>query len=82
MKNENASINAKRLKKMREQAGFSQVKLALESDTSLDSLRSYESGRRDLGKAEGYTLLKYAQLLGCKVEDLIIDIGEQNSKEK
>jgi len=76
----NAAINAARLKKMRELKGYSQNQFAVATGTSVNNIKAYENARRDLGRAEGYTLLKYATVLGCKVEDLIICKQEDKSE--
>lgn len=59
------------LKQWRLRRGLSQSQLALISDVKLRSIRAYEQGDLDIGKAQYDTLTALAQALRCRVEDLI-----------
>ena len=59
------------LKRIREEAGISQVKLAEISGVSARMIRYYEQGVKDINKAQAITLYKLAQALECKIEDLL-----------
>jgi len=58
------------LKRLREAAGYTQAKLAEESDVSLRSIQMYEQRNKDINKAQAITLAKIARVLGCDIEDL------------
>lgn len=60
-----------RLQAMRKQAGFSQKKLAQKSGVNLRTLQQYEIRAKDINKAAATTLLSLAQVLGCRMEDLV-----------
>ena len=60
-----------KLKELRERAGLSQTQLALKAGVSPRMIPKYEAGANDINKAQGITLYKIAQVLGCKVEDLL-----------
>lgn len=59
------------LKRIREESGLSQTKLAEESGVSLRMIQHYEQGVKDINKAQGITLYKISQALKCKIEDLL-----------
>ena len=59
------------LKKLREACGMTQAQLAEAANVSLRSLQKYETGERDLAKAEAATVLKIARALDTTVESLI-----------
>lgn len=60
-----------KLKEARVKAGLTQEELSYMTDISLRSLQEYEQGRKPLGKAAAYTVLKLAQTLLCSMEQLI-----------
>jgi transcriptional regulator with XRE-family HTH domain len=57
-----------RLKEVRELHGWSQAKLAEESDVSRDSISNYETGQREAWPA---TAKKLADTLGVEIADLV-----------
>lgn len=59
------------LKDRRLKAGMSQAQLAAASGVNVRMIQKYEQGSNDLNKASGETLLKLAQALGCRMEDLM-----------
>ena len=59
------------LKKIRQANGLSQSELAKKSDVELRSIQMYEQRRNDINKAQGETLYKLANALGCNIEDLL-----------
>ena len=59
------------LKKIREESGLSQGKLAKAAGIGLKSLQFYEQGLRDINKAQALTIYRLAKTLGCQMEDLI-----------
>ena len=60
-----------RLKTIRENRGISQMELARLSGVSIRSIQMYEQRRNDINKAQGETLYKLANALGCNIEDLL-----------
>ncbi|NMD38965.1 MAG: helix-turn-helix transcriptional regulator [Christensenellaceae bacterium] len=63
-----------KLKEIRKQKGLSQSQLAKLSDINVRTIQSYESGARNLNNANLLILLKLANALNCKIENLITDI--------
>lgn len=59
------------LKKIRQANGLSQSELAKKADVELRSIQMYEQRRNDINKAQGETLYKLANALGCNIEDLL-----------
>lgn len=59
------------LKKIRQASGLSQSELAKKADVELRSIQMYEQRRNDINKAQGETLYKLANSLGCNIEDLL-----------
>lgn len=59
------------LKRLRSEAGISQSKLSELSGVNLQMIQKYEQGVKDINKAQADTLYKLAQVLNCKVEDLL-----------
>lgn len=60
------------LKRIRENAGLTQMQLATLSGNSLRSIRGYEQGQRSLGKASTESVLSLCRVLGCRTEDLTL----------
>jgi len=60
-----------KLKKMRENAGLTQVELADLSGVNLRSLQDYEQGHKTLSSAKGDTLLRLSNVLGYSIEDIL-----------
>lgn len=59
------------LKEARENANLSQSQLSELTGVNLHMIQYYEQGRKDLNRAEGYTLYLLAKALGVAIEDLI-----------
>lgn len=59
------------LKKVRESKGISQSQLASQAGINYRTLQQYEQGNRDIHKASVDTVLKLANTLGVKIEDII-----------
>jgi transcriptional regulator with XRE-family HTH domain len=59
------------LKRLREESGLSQNKLAEISGVSIRMIQHYEQGVKDINKAQGITLYKIAKALNCKMDDLL-----------
>jgi len=59
------------LKRIREAAGLSQSQLAAESESALRSIQMYEQRRKDINKAQAFTLAKIARVLGCEISELL-----------
>ena len=59
------------LKRIRKDRGLTQEKLAEVSGVNLRILSYYESGYKDINKAQAITLYSIAQVLECKIEDLL-----------
>ena len=59
------------LKRIRESAGFSQSQLAKASDVNVRIIQDYEQGRRDINKAESFTVYKLSKALNCTMENLL-----------
>lgn len=59
------------LKKHREAAGLSQSKLATAAGVNVCLIQHYEQGVRNINAAAVGTVYKLAQVLGCRVEDLM-----------
>ena len=63
------------LKQLRLRRGLSQSELATAAGLSLNSIRGYEQGTRDINKATLETLCGLALALDCTIGDLITDIN-------
>lgn len=61
------------LKKIRESMGYSQGTLSCLSGVSCRAIQAYECGYRDINKAQGVTLRALANVLGCRIEDIMDD---------
>ncbi len=59
------------LKSRRTIAGYSQSELAVESEVSLRQIQLFEQRKRDINKAQVYTVAKLAKALACEIEDLM-----------
>lgn len=60
-----------KLQEIRKANGFSQSQLAKASNVNVRLLQDYEQGRRDINKAEAFTVYKLSKALNCTMEDLI-----------
>lgn len=59
------------LKLIRQKRKLTQEQLADLSGVNLRSIRSYEQGDNDIGKAQGETLQRLAKALDCSIEELL-----------
>ena len=59
------------LKRMRENAGYSQRQLAEESGVPIRQIQLFEQRRRDINKTQLETAWKLARALACRIEDLV-----------
>lgn len=59
------------LKKIRQANELSQSELTKKAGVELRSIQMYEQRRNDINKAQGETLYKLANVLGCNIEDLL-----------
>ena len=59
------------LKRMRENAGYSQRQLAEESGVPIRRIQLFEQRRRDTNKTQLETAWKLARALACRIEDLV-----------
>lgn len=62
--------NESKLKKVRKQCGVTQEQLANESGVSINTIRAYERGSKDLNKAQFDIIMKLAKALKCEISDL------------
>lgn len=60
-----------RLQALRKVSGYSQRELAEKSGIGLRNIQQYEQRAKDINKASVSNLLALAQVLGCRVEDLV-----------
>lgn len=63
--------NPTKLQSQRKKCGYSQSELAEKSGVNLRTLQQYELGTKDIGKASVQAIVSLANVLGCKVEDLL-----------
>ena len=75
MKNLNDINN---LKRIREESGISQAKLAEMSGASPRMIPKYETREKDINKAQAMTVFKLAKSLGVSVEDLLEEEEQRN----
>ncbi|MEG2323441.1 MAG: helix-turn-helix transcriptional regulator [Anaerovoracaceae bacterium] len=61
-----------KLKELRETRKLSRSQLAEKSGVNVRTIEAYEQGLKDINKAQGITLYKLANALGCKIEELLI----------
>ena len=69
------------LQSIREQRGMTRRELAQRSGVNFRSIQDYEQGHKRLSSAGGDTLLRLAAALGCQIEELLWDVGEDESSE-
>lgn len=60
-----------KLQRQRKLCGYSQRQLAEKSGVNLRTLQEYESGAKDLSKASVNTAVALANVLGCKLSDIV-----------
>ncbi|MEG2345574.1 MAG: helix-turn-helix transcriptional regulator [Anaerovoracaceae bacterium] len=61
-----------KLKELRETRKLSRSQLAEKSGVNVRTIEAYEQGLKDINKAQGITLYKLANALGCQIEELLI----------
>ena len=59
------------LKRLRADAGLSQMMLAEKADVSIRQIQLFEQQKRDINKTSAETLEKLSKALNCKMEDLL-----------
>lgn len=64
-------IEETKLQKVRVKKGLSQSELAARMGVSVKTIQFYEQGRRSIDSQRLHTICKFADALGCKVEDII-----------
>lgn len=62
--------NVSKLKRVRKKCGVTQEQLANESGVSINTIRAYERGSKDLNKAQFDIIMKLAKALKCEISDL------------
>lgn len=60
-----------KLQQQRRLCGYSQKQVAEKSGVNLRTLQQYESGAKNLSKASVSTVAALANVLGCKIEDIV-----------
>lgn len=60
-----------KLQERRKAAELTQAKLAEASGVNIRMIQAYEIDRKDINQAAAQTVKKLADVLGCRVEDLI-----------
>lgn len=65
------------LKRLREECGLSQAQLAKKAQVGLRSIQMYEQRNNDIDKAQAANLWRISRALGCSIEDLLEDPGQQ-----
>ena len=63
--------NSTRLQAQRKKCGYSQRELSEKSGVNIRTLQQYELGTKDIGKSSVQAIVALANVLGCKVEDLL-----------
>ena len=61
------------LREIRKNRNLTQKELAQRSGVNFRSLQDYEQGHKKLSSASGDTLLRLSMVLGCTVEDLLLE---------
>ena len=67
------------LQTVRKQRGMTRRELAEKSGVNFRSLQDYEQGHKKLSSAGGDTLLRLVSVLGCHIEELLWEAGEEES---
>jgi DNA-binding XRE family transcriptional regulator len=60
-----------KLQMQRKKCGYSQKELAEKAGVNLRTLQQYELGAKNVNKASVQTIISLANVLGCKIEDLL-----------
>lgn len=61
------------IKKIRMSKGMTRRELATQSGINFRTLQDYEQGHKSIASARGETLRQLSQVLGCTIEDLLLD---------
>ena len=61
------------LREIRKNRNLTQKELARRSGVNFRSLQDYEQGHKKLSSASGDTLLRLSTVLGCTIEDLLLE---------
>ena len=69
-----------KLQQQRKRCGYSQKELAEKSGVNLRTLQQYELKTKDINKASVQTVLALANVLGCRVEDLMEYSKEEDNE--
>ena len=62
-----------KLKELRKKRNLTQKELASRSGVNFRSLQDYEQGHKKLTSSSGDVLLRLSTVLGCSMEDLLLD---------
>lgn len=68
--------NVTRIQRQRKRCGYSQRELAERAGVNIRTLQQYELGTKSINKASVQTISALANVLGCRVEDLLEQIPE------
>ena len=60
-----------KLQQQRKKCGYSQKELAEKARVNLRTLQQYERKSKDINKASAQTVMSLANVLGCRIEDLL-----------
>lgn len=60
-----------KLQMQRKKCGYSQKELSNKSGVNIRTLQQYELGTKNINKASAQSIVALANVLGCKVEDLL-----------
>ena len=72
-----------RLQTRRKNCDLTQLELSRRSGVNLRTIQQYERRSKDINKAAGATLRSLAQVLSCRIEDLLeYDCGESEFRDK
>jgi len=72
-----------RLQTRRKNWGLTQLELSRRSGVNLRTIQQYERRSKDINKAAGATLRSLAQVLSCRIEDLLeYDCGESEFQDQ
>ena len=69
-----------KLQQQRKRCGYSQKELSVKSGVNLRTLQQYELKTKDIGKASVQTVVSLANVLGCRVEDLLEHYVEESDR--
>jgi len=70
------SVYNSKLRKIREEKGFSLEELAAATGVTAMRIRHYETGFRSINRAAALLVSKIAKVLDCSVDDILDSEGE------